>query len=100
MSRYDISRTSYTSSMTEKNNQYVGLIRKAERVRRERNDSPSKEECLLYIEAAKVCEEIRDKNLSQRAVYTKWEQRRLECEATAKEIANSIAPPRPTPPPP
>ncbi|MCD8189408.1 MAG: AAA family ATPase [Clostridiales bacterium] len=93
MGKYDI------KWMTEKNNQYVGLIRKAERVRRERNDSPSKEECLLYLEAARVCEEIRDKNLSQRAVYTRWEQRRMECEATAREIANSIAPP-PGPKPP
>lgn len=98
MRRYDISGTSYMDWLSEKNSQYVNLIRKAERINREKEGVPSKEEGLLYVEAAKVCQEIRDKNLSQRAVYTKWDMRRLECEERAGEIADMIAPVPPAPP--
>ncbi|MCD8086515.1 MAG: AAA family ATPase [Clostridiales bacterium] len=97
MRKYDISGTSYLDQMSEKNSQYVNLIRKAERINRERGGAPSKEECNAYLEAAKVCQEIRDQNLSQRAVYTKWEMRRLECEERAEEIVDILAPVPPAP---
>ncbi|MCD7757454.1 MAG: AAA family ATPase, partial [Clostridiales bacterium] len=70
----------------------MSLIRKAERINRERGGAPSKEECLLYVEAARVCQEIRDQNRSRQAVYTEWEMHRLECEKRAEEIADIIAP--------
>ncbi|MCD7761428.1 MAG: hypothetical protein LUH16_06605, partial [Clostridiales bacterium] len=99
MSKYDISGASYIDWMEEKANQYNALIRQAERTRRLLG-APSKEEGQLYIEAAKVCQEIRDKNLSQRSIYSKWELRGIEATSMAREIANKVAPappPKPDP---
>ncbi|MCD7917886.1 MAG: AAA family ATPase [Clostridiales bacterium] len=98
MLKYDLSGTPYLDRPPEKNSQYINLIRKAERINRERGGAVSKEEGETYLEAARVCQEIRDENLSQRAVYTKWEMRRLECEERAEEIADIIAPVPPVPP--
>lgn len=96
--KYDISGTSYTQTMDEKTTQYSNLMLKAERISHEHGGKPTKEEATFYYQAAKVCEEIMNMNLSQRAVYAQWQQRKLECEENIKRITNILAPPPPAPP--
>ncbi len=92
MSNYsDFTSSSYTAMMNEKQNQYRSIINQAERLRRA-NDGPSREEGMLYINAANICEEIKNINLGQRAVYTQWSQRKMMCEEKVREITEAIAP--------
>lgn len=97
--KYDISGSSYTQGMEEKQTRYNNLIRQAERINYSNNGAASKEEAELYYQAAKVCEEIMNMNLSQRAVYAKWELFRQTCESAVKRICDAIAPPPPAPEP-
>ena len=90
--KYDISGTSYTKMMDEKTSCYTGLIRKAERLNRDQGGKPTKEEAGFYFEAAKVCEEIMNMNLSQRAVYEQWKYRKLDCQEQIKRITDILAP--------
>ena len=97
---HDMGETSYIRKMDEKVSQYNGLVRKAERINYDRAGKPSKEEAVFYLQAAKVCEEIMNINLSERAVYSQWKMRMLDCEAQAKRITDIIAPvPEPAPEP-
>jgi len=93
--KYDIGGTNYTRTMDEKTTQYNNLVRRAERINRERAGEPSKEEATFYYQASKVCEEIMNLNISQRAVYSQWKMRRQDCEEQVKRISNIIAPPPP-----
>ena len=95
--RYDMSGSSYTQSMDEKTTRYNNLVRQAERINYEHNGQVSKEEAEFYYQAVKVCEEIMNLNLSQRAVYTQWQLRRQNCESAVKRICDAIAPPPPAP---
>ena len=97
-SKYDMSGTSYLQSMDEKTTRYSNLVRKAERVNRDRSGKPSKQEAEFYYEASVVCEEIMNMNLSQRAVYEQWKQRKLECEDNLRRITDILAPPPPPAP--
>jgi len=98
--KHDISETSYIRKMDEKVSQYNGLIRKAERINHDLDGKPSKEEAVFYLQAAKVGEEIMNMNLSERAVYSQWKMRVMDCEAQAKRITDIIAPmPEPQPEP-
>lgn len=90
--KYDISGTGYTQMMDEKTTRYTGLIRKAERIHRDQGGKPTKEEASFYFEAAKVCEEIMNMNLSQRAVYEQWKYRKLDCQEEIKRITDILAP--------
>ncbi len=90
--RYDISGADYTRLMDEKTTRYTNLVRKAERLNRDQGGKPTKEEAGFYYEATKVCEEIMNMNLSQRAVYEQWKYRKLDCEAEIKRITNILAP--------
>lgn len=93
--KYDMSGSSYTQSMEEKTTRYNNLIRQAERINHNNNGKMSKEEAEFYYQAVKVCEEIMNMNLSQRAVYAQWQLRRQTCEDTIKRICDAIAPPPP-----
>ena len=100
MSKYDISGSSYTQQMDEKTTRYNNLVRNAERINRGQAGKPTKEEANFYYEATKVCEEIMNMNLGQRAVYEQWKYRKLDCEARIREIAAVLAPkPAPAPAP-
>lgn len=91
--RYDMSGSSYTQSMEEKTTRYNNLVRQAERINYNNDGKVSKEEATFYYQAAKICEEIMNMNLSQRAVYAQWQLRRQNCEDTVKRICDTIAPP-------
>ena len=95
--KYDISGSSYTQSMDEKTTRYNNLVRQAERINYNNDGRVSKEEAEFYYQAAKICEEIMNMNLSQRAVYAQWQLRRQNCENTVKNICDAIAPPPPAP---
>ena len=98
--KYDLSGSSYIRKMEEKESQYNGLVRKAERINYDLGGKPSKEEAVFYLQAAKVGEEIMNMNLSERAVYSLWKMRVMDCEAQAKRITDIIAPkPQPQPEP-
>lgn len=97
-SRHDISGTSYIQLMEEKSTQYNNLIRKAERIHIDRGGKISKEEATFYYQAAKICEEIMNMNLSQRAVYAQWRMRKEDCEDMVRKITNILAPPPPPAP--
>ena len=94
--KYDLSGSSYIRKMEEKESQYNGLVRKAERINYDLGGKPSKEEAVFYLQAAKVGEEIMNMNLSERAVYSLWKMRVMDCEAQAKRITDIIAP-KPSP---
>ena len=96
--KYDISGSSYTQSMEEKQTRYTNLIRQAERINYSNNGAASKEEAEFYYQAAKICEEIMNLNLAQRAVYSQWELRRQNCENAVKRICDAIAAPPPPAP--
>ena len=95
--RYDISGSGYTQSMEEKTTRYNNLVRQAERINYNNDGKASKEEAEFYYQAVKVCEEIMNLNLSQRAVYAQWQLRRQNCESAVKRICDAIAPPPPAP---
>ena len=95
--KHDISGTSYIKTMEEKTTQYNNLIRKAERISYERGGKPSKEEATFYYQASKICEEIMNLNISQRAVHSQWKFRKQDCEENVKRITNILAPPPPPP---
>lgn len=96
--KHDISGTSYIKMMDEKTTQYNNLIRKAERINHENDGKPTKEEATFYYQASKLCEEIMNMNISQRAVYSQWKYRKQDCEDTVKKITNILAPPPPPAP--
>lgn len=89
---YDISSSSYTQLMDEKTTRYANLVRKAEQINRAQAGNPTKEEASFYYEASKICEEIMNMNLTQRAVYEQWKFRKIDCEDRIKEITNILAP--------
>lgn len=97
--KIDISGTNYTQTMDEKTTRYTNLVNKAERINRNQDGKPSKEEANWYYEASKVCEEIMNMNLSLRAVYEQWKARKLDCEEHIKRITDILAPPPPAPDP-
>ena len=90
--KYDISGASYTRMMDEKTTRYTNLVRKAEKINRDQAGTPTKEEAKFYYDATKVCEEIMNMNLTQRAVYEQWKYRKLDCEERVKQITNILAP--------
>lgn len=97
--RYDISGTGFTQLMDAKTTDYNTFIRKAERANRDNKGNPSKDEATFYYNAAKICEEIMNMNLSQRHVYEQWKGRKLDCEDEFKRITDALLPPAPEPEP-
>lgn len=93
MDRYNIGGTSYSQLMNEKTQIYNGLLRKAEIANRDNGGKPSKEEGNYYYDAANVCAEIINMNLSQRSIVMTWTQRKKECEAEFDRIRSSLCPP-------
>ena len=90
----NIGRTNYGELMNEKTNQYNILIRNAEMAARDNGGTPSKEEGQFYREAANVCSEIINHNLSQRAVANIWTNRKRACEAEVDRIVRFLRPPK------
>lgn len=90
--KYDISGSSYMQMMDEKTTRYANLVRKAEQINRDQAGKPTKEEATFYYEASKICEEIMNMNLTQRAVYEQWKYRKMDCEDRIKEITDILAP--------
>ncbi len=84
--------TDYNKSMSLKTSQYDALICRAETLHRDNGNKPSKEEAICYRDAAKICEEIRDMNRSQRAVYSSWEGRAQDCLEMMEEIMVALNP--------
>ncbi len=93
--KYDISKTSYIKTMDAKSTQYSGFIREAERINAQCGGEVSEEEAECYYNASKVCEEIMNMNVSQRAVYNKWKMFKDFCDSNVKRISNILAPPPP-----
>lgn len=94
----NIGNTDYNRTMSLKSGQYDALICKAETQNRDNGGRPSKEEAICYRDAAKICEEIRDLNRSQRAVYTSWDGRAQECCRKMEEIMIALNPSLANPP--
>lgn len=84
--------TVYGRNMSTKTGQYEALICKAETINRDSNYQPSKAEAVCYRDALKVCEEIRDMNISQRAEYAKWQSRVDECREKVTSILEALNP--------
>lgn len=84
--------TSYGQTMESLSKQYEALISRAETQHRDSGNKPSKQEALIYRDAAKLCEEIRDMNLSQRAVYSKWDGRAKQCMENVEAIIKYLNP--------
>lgn len=84
--------TDYGRVMESKSRQYEALICRAETQRRDCGNQPSKQEAVYYRDAAKVCEEIRDMNLSQRAEYSKWNSRVDDCLEKVEMIVRALNP--------
>lgn len=95
MSRYDTSGAPYIKMMDEKTTQFNNLVRKAQRLNRDNGGKVSKEEAAFYYQAVKVCEEIMNMNVSQRAVYNQWNLRKQDCEDSIRRISYTLAPPPP-----
>ncbi len=90
--------TDYNRMMSLKTSQYDALICRAETQNRDNGGKPSKEEAVYYRDAAKVCEEIRDMNRSQRAVYNSWDGRAKDCRERMEEIMIALNPALAAPP--
>lgn len=95
MDRYNIGNTSYSELMNTKVNQYNSMIRHAEITNRDNGGKPSKEEGQFYREAAIICSEIVNMNLSQRSVAALWTERKKHAEAEVNRIVKALAPPPP-----
>lgn len=98
MDRYNIGGTSYSTIMNTKTNQYNSMIRQAEIANRDNGGKPSKEEGNFYREAAIICSEIINMNLSERSVAAIWTNRKKLAEAEVNRIVKALAPPPPPPP--
>ena len=83
--------------MNNLTHQYDVLIMGAEVQHRDCGNKPSKQEAALYREAVKVCEEIRDLNLTNSAMYNKWDERAKKCNESVEEIVRSLTPTSPPP---
>lgn len=100
MARYNIGGSDYSKLMNEKIALYKSLVLRAEVINRDNDGKPSKQEALRYAEASKVCEEIMNLNLSERATYEKWRRNQMDCVERVqeiKEILNPTPPPAPKP---
>ena len=91
MSIYTQGSSNYSVQMREKIKQYNSLVLRAEILRRD-NGKPTKEEAMRYSEAAKVCEEIMNLNLSERSVHEQWYQNKLSCSSMVQQIVSQLAP--------
>ncbi len=96
--KYDLSDSAYTMMTDEKITRYNNLIRQAERTNMAHGGQVSKEEATFYYQAAKVCEEMMNLNLSERAIYARWKQNYDRCEAMVQKISDILAP-KPAPKP-
>lgn len=90
--RYTIGKNSYSAQMNEKTLHYNNLVRRAEIVKRDNGGKATKEEGNLYREAAEICSEIINLNISQRAVSAKWTLLRRQCQLEVDRIVRELAP--------
>ncbi len=98
MGKYNIGDTSFSKLMNEKIELYKSLTLRAEIINRDNDGKPTKQEAQRYAEASKVCEEIMNLNLSERATYEKWRRNQQDCEEKVREIVEVLAPaPKPQP---
>lgn len=96
--KHNLGATPYAQTMNAKTAQYNSLIRRAEIANRDNDGRPTKEEAELYVQASDVCAEIMNMNLSQRAVYAKWQLLKTSAEREATRILDVLAPrPKVTP---
>ena len=94
-SMYD---NSYTKPMNEKIRLFNNLTLRAEIILRDNQGKRTEEEAKCYAEASKVCAEIMNANLSNRATYEKWRRLQKDCEDKVREIVDILAPQPPQPP--
>lgn len=92
MSKHNISGTSFSKLMNEKIEMYKSLTLRAEMINRDNAGKPTVQEAERYAEASKVCEEIMNLNLSERATYQKWRRNQQDCEEKVRQIADILAP--------
>lgn len=90
--KLNLSESDYVQRMDRLTMKYSGHMAEAERINSGNMGRESKAEAVCYNEAAKVCEEIKNMNLGQRAVYDQWEQRRRMCVACVKRIVEALSP--------
>lgn len=92
MSKHNIGGTSFSKLMNEKIEMYKSLTLRAEMINRDNDGKPTVQEAERYAEASKVCEEIMNLNLSERATYEKWCRNLRDCEEKVRQIADILAP--------
>lgn len=92
MSKHNIGGTSFSKLMNEKIEMYKNLTLRAEMINRDNDGKPTVQEAERYAEASKVCEEIMNLNLSERATYEKWRRNQQDCEDKVRQIADILAP--------
>ncbi len=92
MARHNIGGTGYSQQMNRKIELYNNLILRAEIALRDHNGERTPQEAECYAEASKVCQEIMNLNLSERATYEKWRRNQRDCEEMVKEIVDLLAP--------
>lgn len=90
MSKYDIGNTSYSAFMNEKEGRYTVLVNKAELTNRNNGGIATAEEGNFYREAVEVCDEIINRNLSQKAVVSIWKSKKKMCADEIDRIVNEL----------
>lgn len=95
---YSMLGNHYTRMMNEKIDQYNALRRKAEILNRDNGGVATSEEGRLYRDAAAVCEEIINMNLTNHATVSKWKLLREDCVAEVNRVVAAISPPKPAAP--
>ena len=97
MASYDISGTGYWKRYSELTDRYRAARIRAERIRHENGNKPSREEALEWDEAAKRCEEILGLVKGERDSRIQWESRLQESKTNHKQIVDVLDPPKPAP---
>lgn len=80
----------YSKMMLDKIEQYNSLRRRAEEWNRNNGGKPTVEEEKLYRDAANICEEIINFNLTNRFTVLKWKKQRDDCIAEIDRISGAL----------
>lgn len=89
MNRYDLSGSGYSQKMSSLQNRYKAARNAAERERK-RTVVPSKAEANAYQDAANICKEIMNMNLSQRDVYARWNTLYQDCLDEMESVLRAL----------
>lgn len=87
---YNIGGTSYSSRMTDLNQQYKNAVRDAELANRDNGGRPTNEEANCYRRAIDICTKIINLNVSQQAVMSKWTMMKRCCEEELDRIIRAL----------